>query len=109
MKCLLKISLAVILLLPLFAVAQTTGKLSGTIFNKTSQKQVSGLTVQVIPGEVTTISDELGNFRFTQLTPGPYTLEISGVGFKTKQLNNVVVTTGNENNLQRFASLFQNN
>lgn len=88
------------MLLPLLAVAQTTGKLSGTILNKASQKRVAGLTVQVIPGEVTTISDELGNFRFTQLKPGPYTLEISGVGYKTKQLNNIVVTTGNENNLQ---------
>jgi hypothetical protein len=46
------------------------------------------------------LSDSLGNFRFSQLKPGAYTIEVSGVGFKTKQLNNIPVTTGNENNIQ---------
>jgi hypothetical protein len=54
----------------------------------------------VIPGNIKTISDSLGDFRFTQLKPGSYTLEITGATIKTKQLNNLVVTTGNENYIQ---------
>lgn len=100
MKIVQKLALFVILLGPLFVLGQATGKLSGTIISKTSQKQVAGLTVQVIQSGAKTITDSLGNFRFTQLKPGAYTLEITGVGFKTKQLNNLPVTSGNENNIQ---------
>ena len=100
MKISQKLSLLLLLLGPLFVLGQTTGKLSGTVISKTSQKQVAGLTVQVIQSGAKTITDSIGNFRFTQLKPGAYTLEITGVGFKTKQLNNLPVTSGNENNLQ---------
>ncbi|MFM6969854.1 MAG: TonB-dependent receptor [Sediminibacterium sp.] len=100
MKIAQKLALFVLLLGPLFVLGQATGKLSGTIINNKSQQQVVGLTVQVLPGNIKTITDSLGNFRFSQLKPGAYTLEIAGVGFKTKQLNNIPVTSGNENNIQ---------
>ena len=95
-----KISFCLFLLIPIFTIGQNLGKLSGTIIDKNSQKQSPGLTIQVIPGNIKTISDSLGNFRFTQLKPGSYTLEITGASIKTKQLNNLAVTTGNENYIQ---------
>jgi len=100
MKIAQKLALFVLLLGPLSVVAQATGKLSGTVINKKSQQQVVGLTAQVLPGNIKTITDSLGNFRFSQLKPGAYTLEFAGIGFKTKQLNNIPVTSGNENNIQ---------
>jgi hypothetical protein len=100
MKIAQKIAFFVLVFGPLFVLGQTTGKLSGTIYSKKTQQIVPGLTVQVIPGNTKTVSDSLGNFRFSQLKPGAYTIEVSGVGFKTKQLNNIPVTTGNENNIQ---------
>jgi len=100
MKISQKLFLLVLVFGPLFVLGQATGKLSGTVISKTSQKQLGGLTVQVIQSDAKTITDSLGNFRFTQLKPGAYTLEITGVGFKTKQLNNLPVTSGNENNIQ---------
>jgi hypothetical protein len=100
MKIAQKLSFFVFLLGPLFALGQATGKLSGTVYNKKTQQRVIGLTVQVFPGNTKTVSDSLGNFRFSQLKPGAYAIEVSGVGFKTKQLNNIPVTTGNENNIQ---------
>lgn len=112
MKISQKLILVVLAFGPLLVFGQATGKLSGTVISKTSQKQVVGLTVQVIQSGVKTITDSLGNFRFTQLKPGAYTLEITGVGFKTKQLNNLPVTSGNENNLQieieEFVNLLNN-
>ena len=95
-----KIFFCLFLLIPIFTIGQNLGKLSGTIIDKNSQKQSPGLTIQVIPGNIKTISDSLGNFRFTQLKPGSYTLEITGASIKTKQLNNLAVTTGNENYIQ---------
>ncbi len=93
--------LAVLVLFLSFSVsAQNMGKLSGTLINKASQQVLSGLTVQVSPGNNKTISDSLGKFRFTQLKPGSYSLTISGVNIQTKVLNNIAVTTGNENYLQ---------
>jgi hypothetical protein len=89
MKIAQKFAFFVLLFGPLFVLGQATGKLSGTIYNKKTQQRVPGLTVQVIPGNTKTVSDSLGNFRFSQLKPGAYTIEVSGVGFKTKQLNNI--------------------
>jgi hypothetical protein len=100
MKISQKLPLLVMLMAPLFVLGQATGKLSGTIFNKKTQQFMVGLTVQVLPGNTKTVSDSLGNFRFAQLKPGTYTIEVSGLGFKTKQLNNIPVTSGNENNVQ---------
>jgi hypothetical protein len=58
------------------------------------------LTVKLSPGNKGTTTDKLGNFRITNLSPGSYGLEISGIGYQTKILNNILVTTGNENNVQ---------
>lgn len=100
----MKIPLALIITIIIFNTfsvqAQNNGKLSGTIINVTTQKPILGITIEVKPSNTKSITDSFGNFRFTQLKPGAYTLEISGIGFKTKQLNNIAVTTGNENNLQ---------
>ncbi|MBU3744316.1 MAG: TonB-dependent receptor [Sediminibacterium sp.] len=85
---------------PYITNAQTNGKLSGTVLNKGTQKSLTGVTIELIPGNMKSITDSTGYFRFIQLKPGAYTLEIRGIGFVTKQLNNIAVTTGNENNLQ---------
>jgi hypothetical protein len=96
----IKILASLVLFVSFSASAQNMGKLSGTLINKTSQQVLSGLTVQVSPGNNNTVSDSLGKFRFTQLKPGSYSLTISGVNIQTKVLNNIAVTTGNENYLQ---------
>jgi len=79
--------------------AQSNGRLSGSIINRNTQKQMSGLTVSLKPGSFPQISDSFGNFRFTNLVPGTYSLEITGIEIETKTLTNLVVTSGNEINL----------
>jgi len=93
--------LSFILALALFshASAQSNGRLSGSIINRITQKQMSGLTVSVNPGGFSQISDSLGNFRFTSLGPGTYNLLITGVDIESKYLSNLVITSGNETNL----------
>ena len=100
MRLKLQLIIVFILFRSFFAVSQNIGKLSGTITNKSSQELMPGLTITVKPGDLNTVSDSMGNFRFTSLKPGYYILEISGLNIQTKTMNNLAVTTGNENYLQ---------
>jgi hypothetical protein len=90
----------VALFISISAISQNAGKLSGTLINKSSQENMAGLTITVKPGNLNTTSDSLGNFRFTALKPGYYSIEVSGLNIQTKMMNNLAVTTGNENYLQ---------
>ncbi|MFY8003857.1 MAG: carboxypeptidase regulatory-like domain-containing protein, partial [Chitinophagaceae bacterium] len=75
--------------------AQRTGKLSGSIIDKQSQKQIQGATIQLSNGNKTT-SDSLGKFRFSSLPTGTYNITISAIGFNTITRFNNIVTSGNE-------------
>ncbi len=79
--------------------SQNKGLLSGTLINTKTQEPLAGISLTANPGNFGTLSDKDGNFRFTSLTPGAYTLIVSGVGLQTKTLANLMVTSGNENNL----------
>lgn len=78
---------------------QNTGKLSGVLVNRKTQQNAPGLLVTVTPGNEKLISDSNGAFRFTSLLPGAYAIKITGLGIQEKLLTNVIVTSGNENNL----------
>ena len=58
----IKILASLVLFVSFTASAQNMGKLSGTLINKASQQVLSGLTVQVSPGNNKTISDTLGKY-----------------------------------------------
>ncbi len=78
---------------------QNTGKLSGVLVNRKTQQNAPGLLITVTPGNEKLISDSNGAFRFTSLLPGAYAIKITGLGIQEKLLTNVIVTSGNENNL----------
>ena len=83
----------------LFSAAQTTeqGVLTGTITDKNTQRPLAAMTVQLTPRSLTTVSDTSGVFRFNNLLPGTYNLTISGLGYQTVLLSNILVTNGNIN------------
>jgi outer membrane receptor for ferrienterochelin and colicin len=76
---------------------QNTGKLSGVLVNRKTQQNAPGLLVSLTPSNEKLIADSNGAFRFTNLLPGAYAIKVSGLGYQDKILNNVIVTTGNEN------------
>lgn len=78
--------------------AQSTGVVSGNIVDKTAQKPLPGVTIQVIGTNSTAVSDSLGQFRLTGIRVGTYRVEISAIGYEKKTLFNVPITSGNENN-----------
>lgn len=80
--------------------SQITGSLSGTILNRNSQQPVTGITIELMPGNKRTLSDTLGGFRLTGIQPGSYSLSFSGIGYQSKTITNLVLTSGNELTLQ---------
>jgi hypothetical protein len=81
----------VVLLVALMAVSASAQFQTGNIYGKTVAKDGSvlpGVTVMLtgVGAPMTTVSDEQGNFRFPNLSPGSYTLkaELSGMGTTTR-------------------------
>ncbi|MES2647378.1 MAG: TonB-dependent receptor [Bacteroidota bacterium] len=75
------------------------GILTGIILDKNTQKPLAGFTLLLNPGASSVVSDSLGRFRFSDLNPGTYIITITGVGYNTKTLENLLVTNGNVNNI----------
>jgi outer membrane receptor for ferrienterochelin and colicin len=79
------------------AVMAQTGSLSGTVTDKNSLQPLSGISLKLNGANASKTTDAKGGFRFNNITPGSYSLEITAVGYQTKILNNLVITSGNEN------------
>jgi len=79
--------------------AQSNGNLSGVVVNRNNQQVVPLVTVELIPGNQKLITDSNGVFRFQDLQPGTYSLQITGISYQTKIITNLIVTSGNENTL----------
>lgn len=79
------------------AFSQFKGNLSGTVTDRNTQVQLSDVSLQLQPGNSNLLSDSAGRFLFESILPGSYSLTASRVGYLTKTINNLVITTGNEN------------
>jgi hypothetical protein len=81
------------------SLAQGLGSVAGTITDKNSLTPLTGATIRIEGTSLATVSDSLGRFRITGITPKTYTLRISSIGFTELVLYNTVITVGNELNL----------
>ncbi len=100
MKFLFRLSLILISASTSFiSTAQNTGVLSGVILDKSLQKPISGVSIQLTQGKLGAISDSSGKFRITGIKSGAYSFSFSILGFNTLNKFNVAITSGNENNL----------
>jgi len=80
--------------------AQGTGSIGGTVVNRSSQQLLAGITIELKPGDRKGVSDSVGSFRISGIQPGSYAISFSALGYQTKIINNLVVTSGNESSLQ---------
>lgn len=100
MKFLFRLSLILISASTSFiSTAQNAGVLSGIILDKSLQKPISSVSIQLTQGKLGAISDSSGKFRITGIKPGAYSFSFSILGFNTLNKFNVAITSGNENNL----------
>src|SRR5688572_6345391 len=72
--------LAFCVLLSLPAAGQ--GFLSGNVMDQLSHESLPGAHILLERSNNTTVSDQLGNFKFTSLVPGDYNIKISYVGYE---------------------------
>jgi hypothetical protein len=99
-KKIMKLLLGMILsLLSLFAHAQYTQTLRGTIVDQVLQKPLAGATVTIKTLNRSIITNDEGVFRFKNLPIGSYQLTITYAGFKEASLENIVINTGKETEL----------
>lgn len=77
------------------AAAQSKGTVTGVVKDKNSQELLTGATVILEGTSFGAQSDLEGKFKITGITPGSYNIKIQYVGYQSKTLFNVVVTSGN--------------
>lgn len=81
----------------IFSTAQSRGSLRGQIKSQTGEP-VPSLTVKLQGTSLGAVTDNSGNFTIERIEPGNYTLQITGIGYQTKQ-KNLSVTAGKETTL----------
>jgi hypothetical protein len=93
-----RVALVVLLIWPLVAAAQqVTGSITGSVVDQTGSA-MAGATVNLVSeqtGAVRTVTaDSEGNFVFTAVTPGIYTVSVEQSGFKKFQKQGLELTPG---------------
>jgi hypothetical protein len=89
-----------------FALAGTTGTLSGTATDATSNAPLAGATVTAAsPSQVaTTKTDASGHFAFLNLTPDTYTVSLEFNGYESSATSGITVVADNTRVLTLTAS-----
>lgn len=81
------------------AFAQNTGTLNGSVKDKLTQEALVGVTIRLASANLGSSTDAEGNFRIAGIPPGSYNIEASYLGYTAQTKYNVVITTGNANQL----------
>lgn len=74
------------------AFAQKKGSIKGTIVNEKNEF-LSGISIRLQPLATVMVSDEHGQFYFSSVTAGSYTLVVTGIGFEARR-ENIIVQDG---------------
>src|SRR5688572_26497343 len=81
------------------AIAQSQGSISGIVLNGNTKQPVAGATVTVDGTNQSVFADSSGRYRITGIQTGSYTITVSTIGYETVSRFNIVITSGNENEL----------
>ncbi len=94
----LSILISLVFVMPAFPQSVPTGAITGRVSDATGALipgvEISITSPSMIGGQRTTVSDELGVYRFTLLAPGVYRVSFVIPGFKTLNIDSVTVPAG---------------
>ena len=82
---------ALLLLLPIFLMAGTTGKIAGVVENDKTGEPIPGATIRVDGTDLVTQTDIDGEYFIINLPAGTYNVSVSMIGFQTVQKEDVRV------------------
>jgi outer membrane receptor protein involved in Fe transport len=80
--------------IPTVALAQNTGKISGTVMESDTGETLPGASVVVVGTQLGTITDVDGNYFIIGVPVGSYDIQASFVGFSTSTVSGVEVSSG---------------
>jgi hypothetical protein len=83
-----------------------TGSLNGVISDSTTRQSVIGATITIKGTTLDTLTDLDGRYKISRIPPGTWAVSISSVGYKTLEIDNVVITANQSTRLD--ASLVEN-
>jgi outer membrane receptor for ferrienterochelin and colicin len=81
------------LLLPVHAFAGITGKVTGCIFDASTNEPLIGANIIIDGTRFGAATSETGQYLILNIPPGTYTLKILMIGYQTKVINNVQVSS----------------
>jgi outer membrane receptor for ferrienterochelin and colicin len=92
------VAVSAVAVAPSAALAQVAStQINGSIVAQDGGFGISGATVNLVQGnntDATTVTDPAGNFRFSNVTPGEYSVSIRANGYSSTRIDGVVVVTG---------------
>ncbi|MCF0063792.1 TonB-dependent receptor [Dyadobacter chenwenxiniae] len=74
--------------------AQTAGSFKGKILDQSTKQPIVGATIQIDQTQLGTNTDTTGLFAINHIPAGTYAVNISCVGFQTKHISEIVITSG---------------
>ena len=72
--------------------AGTTGKIAGVIKDQSTGEPLAGVNVQLVGTVLGAATDLDGSYIILQIPPGKYTLEVSYIGYRTQNVENIAVS-----------------
>ena len=82
-----------------FSFSQTTGKISGIVTEKEKGGTLPGANIYIINSAYGTASDSDGRFTIINVPPGKYTLKVDMIGYKSVQLDELVISVNRTTSL----------
>lgn len=89
------VTLFSLVLLQIAAYAQKTGTVTGKVKDRNTQEVLIGATVVLEGTSLGAQTDAEGQFKIANIPPQSYNLVVSYLGYTTRKVFNIVVTTGN--------------
>ena len=89
-----KLFIIILLFMASCALAATTGKISGVVTDASTGEPLPGVNVIVDGTTIGAASGLDGKFFIVNVPPGNYTIKASYIGYSTKTIKNVQVSTG---------------
>lgn len=95
-RSLIKPLLSILFMLFQIANAQEESQIFGIISSKETGEPIVGINVSVVGTTIGASTDLDGKYFIKKIQPGKYTLRISGIGYSTKVITDLVITGRSE-------------
>lgn len=92
LKIILLSLFAILVLLPTYSLAQSTGSIGGSVVDAKDNSPLIGATVKLVGYNIGAITDDNGNFIILNVDVGTYDIEASYIGYTPKQYTGIRVS-----------------